>query len=548
MSSIWNKNVAAFCRRFPALAQQCRITAHTKEPENSPFEILTAKNGSTIAKASGKFLHSQYNPEREAEQAINAAKKDDCTICTFLSCGLGYAPNLYAKKFPKDTVIVVEPDITYFLAALQYTDWTDFFSAEHCIVILDSEPQTVITLIQNAGGFSRCAFIANNNQMEHAADYFSRLSTAIDHAKQQTQINENTAKKFQTLWLRNTCINLTQLAKCDGISRYKDVCPQELPAVILAAGPTLDEILPHLQEIKQRALLICVDTALRACLRSGVEPDFIVLTDPQYYAARHIAGLAAPHAILITETAVCPSVFRFPCKEIILCSSFFPLSRQAERFTGEKGSLSSGGSVSTTAWEFARYSGAKTIYFAGLDLGYPALQTHIRGSTFEEKIHTISSRNHPAETAGTAALFGANMLTASDYAGNPILTDNRMRMFGSWFENKLKEYPHVQTFSFSEKSLAIAGVTVTALDTFLRKDENSNARNAFFAAGEKRRFTPNEGTAEKIFKFFSEASKVYFSGTDNKYVRRIMAQCETTSRRTDLLQCAQLCNNRFSMN
>ncbi len=478
------------------------------EPSDTCFEILTAKNGSRIAKADGKLLHSSYNPEREAEQAIHAARKEACTSCVFLSCGLGYAPNLYAKTFPQDTLIIVEPEVRYFLSALRHFDWTRVFSAPRCMLILGASPETVITLIENAGGFASCGIIANNNQMEHARDYFSQLSQSIDHAKQQTKINENTRKRFYGLWLRNTCRNLRQLAVRAGIKDYKDSCPNDLPAVILAAGPSLADFLPHLAEIKKRALMICVDTALHACLRAGTEPDFIVLTDPQYYAARHIAGLSAPHAVLITETAAYPSVFHFPCKEIVLCSSLFPLSATMERLLEEKGGLASGGSVSTTAWEFARYIGAREIYVAGLDLGYPDFQTHIRGSTFEEKIHTVSNRSQSAETLALSALFGANMLVARDYQGNPILTDNRMHMFGSWFESKLKEYPSIQTFSLSPKSLAIKGIQPTSAERLLALPEKHSARHHFFATKEKHLFTPCEEKFEKAVTLLLEDSRL----------------------------------------
>ncbi len=475
-------------------------------PKNSPFEILHAKNGSLIAKADGKLLHSSYNPEREAEQSVTAARKDENKSCVFLACGLGYAPNLYAKKFPRDTLIIVEPELRYLLAALEVFDWSPVFSAARCMIITGAEVQTVITLIENSGGFSSCGIIANPSQMEHKREYFSSLSRAIEHAKEQTKINGNTYKRFYGLWLRNTCRNLHQLAIRGGINSFKGACPPDLPAVILAAGPSLSALLPHLAEIKKRALLICVDTALHACLRSGTEPDFIVLTDPQYYAARHIAGLSAPHAFLITETAAYPPVFHFPCREILLCSSLFPLSVSMEKELGEKGSLASGGSVSTTAWEFSRYIGAREIYLAGLDLGYPDFQTHIRGSSFEEKIHTISLRTRPAESTGLGALFGANMMTARDYRGQPILTDNRMFMFASWFESKLKEYPDLHTYSLSQKSLAIEGVQTAPVEKILSLPEKEKERKDFFAR--QIPFTPCQADYKKALQILLKDPKV----------------------------------------
>lgn len=451
-------------------------------PLPAGYELFSAKNGSPVAKENGKLLHSQYNPEREAAQTATASKKDGRATCAFFSCGLGYAPVFYAKQFPNDTLIVIEPNADYFFSALTLLDWSPVFSAEHCIIALGASPDEVASLIEANGGFSSCAIIANNNQMEHARDYFSALSHAIERAKQKEKINTNTQERFGKLWVRNSCRNLPYLGSLAGITRYENTCPENLCAVILAAGPSLDEILPHLAKIKKRSVLICTDTALRSCLRAGVEPDFIILVDPQYYAARHIAGLSSPSSVLITESAAYPSVFRFPCKEIVLCSSLFALGKYVERRLGEKGALSAGGSVSTTAWDFARLIGAKKIYFAGLDLGYPDLQTHIRGSTAEEKICAVCDRTRPTETLGIAALFGANMTTATSYDGNSILTDDRMQLFAWWFENKANDFPGIKNFSFSKKSLFIPGFSVASVQNFLQESECSVEREQFFSA------------------------------------------------------------------
>ena len=82
-------------------------------------------------------------------------------------------------------------------------------------------------------------------------------------------------------------------------------------------------------------MIVCVDTALHACLKQNVEPDFIILTDPQYYASLHLEFLSSPSSILITEIAAYPSVLRFRCKETVLYSSMFPIGQFFEGKTEE---------------------------------------------------------------------------------------------------------------------------------------------------------------------------------------------------------------------
>ncbi|MDY6397318.1 MAG: 6-hydroxymethylpterin diphosphokinase MptE-like protein [Treponema sp.] len=488
MNSIWNKNLRLFMSRFPNLAKMFSLQSESDIPGDipqhliAPIEILASKSNCPTAKEGGKFLHSAYNPLREAEQAAKSAKSSvpDCGGCTFFSCGLGYAAISYANLFPNDTIIIVENDPRYFFTALSLVDWEPLFKHANFIIALGTGIDSVVSLIEHTSGLKHTAICENTAQSQHAADYFSALRSLIERNKRKVEINASTLEKFSKLWLKNTCRNLHFLAETDGVNIYKDSCPKDLPCVILAAGPTLEEALPHLAELKKRSILIAVDTALRACLRAGVEPDFVILADPQYYAYRHIAGLKSPSSILITESAAYPAVFRFECKKIVMCASLFPLGQYIEKQIGSKGELVAGGSVSTTAWDFARFIGAKEIFCAGLDLGYPGFQTHIKGSTFEEAIHTKSTRLLTAEKQGSQILFGAGMSLESDYEGKPILTDSKMKMFAWWFESKQEEFKSsVKSYTLSAKSLKIPGFQVADVEELLSRPEKFTEKEKF---------------------------------------------------------------------
>lgn len=506
MNSIWNNNISAFKSRFPSLASLI-----PSEPPALPFEVEASKSGDFTALVHGRALHSKYNPVRESQQLVSSSRTDSTYSAAFFGFGLGYAPVEWAKAFPQDALILIEPSPLHFFSALSVIDWTPVFSVKDCVLALAASPEEVCSLIEKFGGFDHCKIIANATQMAHASDYFSDLAQAIEKSKKKVKVNSFTLEKFSRLWLKNSCRNLEFFPLLSGITRFENRCPPSVPALILAAGPTLEEILPHLAELKKRTIIIAVDTALRACLKAGVEPDFIVLVDPQYWAYRHIAGLSSPSSILITESAAYPSVYRFKCREIVQCASLFPLGKYFEKRLGSKGVLEAGGSVSTTAWDFARYTGCHRIFFSGLDLGYPSLQTHIRGSTFEEKMHATSLRTRPAETLGTASLFGANMKTEKDYAGRPILTDDRMTLFSWWFSNTQKQYPEIKTSVLSDKSLAIEGFSVSSVHELLALPPSENERSAFLS------ITESEATKASYKKRFDQVKQELSEGFETLY-------------------------------
>ena len=452
-----------------------------------PFwKIESAKNGMKTIRENGMLLHSAYDPRREAETVSRQIKQADgensITGAVFCGFGAGYLPCVYAAQHPGHTLLLIEPDARHFLAALALLDWTLFFQCRDCITAVACNTDDVIALIEKTG-IQHCTFFLQKNQTRHAQNYFDTITALIERNRQKADINNNTLERFSGLWLRNSCRNLCHFAELDGVALYENKAGG-LPAVILAAGPTLEDALPYLAELKKRALIICVDTALRACLRAGVEPDFIILVDPQYWAAKHIIGLTSPSSVLITESAAYPPVYRFPCRKTVLCSSLFPLGNYFEQRLGIKGKLDAGGSVATTAWDFARFTGAAEIYMAGLDLGYPLKKTHIPGSTFEETAFTVSERTASAETASVRTLFSAAPEYSKDYSGSSILTDKRMKLFAWWFESRIARSDAPATYSFSFHSLSIPGIRPYAIHDFLQKPEAAQLRSGFFRNSE----------------------------------------------------------------
>ncbi len=473
-----------------------------------PMEIASSKNGLPVAFENTLALHSKYNPEREAQQAASKIT-DETSAAVFLSCGLGYAPIASALKSPSTPIVIVECSVPHFLQALSVLDWSPVISHPEVIFAIGTDEHTASSLIRKFPQ-DKIIFFSVPSQASHAKEYFSSVMDLCKKNRQKEEVNTNTLEKFAHLWLSNSCKNLSKMGELGGVKKFFDAAfrlPVPLPFVIIAAGPSLEKILPKLSELKKRAVLVCVDTALHSCLEYGVEPDFIILVDPQYACALHLEFLSSPSSVLITESAAWPSVFRFPCREIILCSSLFPIGQYFEKIMGKKGELGAGGSVTTTAWDFARKCGAEKIYIAGMDLGFPGRQTHIRGSQFEERAHRTSTRLRTAETDGANALLGANPKTARDYNGNEILTDSRMSLFSWWFETscgKAREDGQL-TYTLTPESMAIRGIEVADYNDICSGPDLTDVKKIFFERAEENQRMIDEEALENQAPTFESA-------------------------------------------
>ena len=198
-----------------------------------------------------------------------------------------------------------------------------------------------------------------------------------------------------------------------------------------------------------------------------MEPDFVLVVDPQFWNSRHLDRCNCSKTALVAESAVYPPVMRLPFNNVFLCGSLFPIGAFIENQVDPKGRLGAGGSVATTAWDFARNTGAHDIWIAGLDLAYPSLKTHFRGARFEELSNAASNRFNPAETWVTRVLRDGIPFKTRSCSGSQILTDRRLSLYAAWFENQFLRHEKVRNHSLFGSGLEISGLTPAQTEEFL---------------------------------------------------------------------------------
>jgi len=445
---------------YPANLQALR----TRSPElaalvdaaiSFPLEISVARSGARTAKAVGGWLHSRYDPQSEGRRIADEAIATGAELVIVLGLGLGYSARAVLSSGVR--VAVAESNAAWLAALLRSCNLIDIISDERCALILCPEGRGLDEYLEEVAPRS-IAIIENGATLAAFPEAAEMLRFQTSRYRKKDEVNAATLRRFGRLWVRNLSRNIRIAAACPGLSSFLGTF-KGFPALVLAAGPSLDEIAGLLPELAQRMVIICVDTALRSALRVGVEPDFIIVVDPQYWNMRHLDRCASPGSVLITEAAVWPSIFRFHARQIALCSSIYPLGRYVEDRLGSlKGSLGAGGSVATTAWDFARILGCSPLYMAGLDLSFPDGKTHAKASLFEQRSLSEGSRLDPASSAAFRAMRGGNPYQALANDGTEVTSDERLSLYATWFTRKLAIHPDAPTYNLSSRGLAITGM------------------------------------------------------------------------------------------
>ncbi|MDR2181064.1 MAG: DUF115 domain-containing protein, partial [Treponema sp.] len=442
----WQTNLALLRQFYPALADLPGGGERGETETEAAATVEAAASGAPTLLINGICAHSRRDPAREASRAVQAILGASRVPAFFvLGFGLGYTAEAAAALKPDAIPVVVERSRALFSLALRTRDLRALLSGGKAVLVIGGHSGGVtaaLEMLQRGGIAGGTAVIRNKTLCAASAEdaaWYDDVEKRIRVWASRDDINRATLRRFGRRWTANLGANIHTIRDVAGIRFFGDLLAESgIPVFLAAAGPTLDAVSDHLAGIAERCVTVAADTSLRFFTERGIPCDFVVSVDPQYWNARHLYHTArqaeSSGVCLVAESAVYPSVPRF-FKKRLLCQSLFPLSRYVEDRCDPKGALGAGGSVATTAWDFARFLGPSVIWIAGLDLAFPALHTHFKGALFEELAHSASTRFAPAETAALSALLAGGPFTAPSADGGAVLTDRRLALYAAWFEN-----------------------------------------------------------------------------------------------------------------
>lgn len=191
--------------------------------------------------------------------------------------------------------------------------------------------------------------------------------------------------------------------------------PRSGTAIVVGAGPSLDLAGPHLETWqKQGALIVSTNTAARACVAHGVQPDIVCIAELDPIVSTHLDGV---HPTLVSHS---PFVAH---ETLVAVTKLVGPSRACITFGPEPGlmpyALALGcepiwyfGCVAVMAIGVARYLGASRIVLAGVDAAYTD-RMYAKHTPFEDLmpevrdglVLTRSDRQTPSKTRGPVQGF-----------------------------------------------------------------------------------------------------------------------------------------------
>jgi hypothetical protein len=203
---------------------------------------------------------------------------------------------------------------------------------------------------------------------------------------------------FYTRQLENVCENRRSAYCLRGLFKNKT-------AVLLAGGPSLDDILPWVVENRDNLVVVAVSRISRRLQQLDFHPDFVVTVDPHpcsFDVSKHMLRFHE-HAVLVDAFHATPLLLGQWAGPSLYLDNRYPWKTEAETIKGV------GPTVSNSAINFIIALGCSHIVLAGLDLCFSQEGfSHAKGSD-ERK-------------AGAFLAYADQTITTN--SGNTAETDN----------------------------------------------------------------------------------------------------------------------------
>lgn len=364
------------------------------------------------------------------------------SLVTVAGAGAGYAIDALIARGYAGRILVLEPSLVSYVAALSRRDWSPLIEAGRLRWLAGPDYDGWLdTWSWVSPGEPPAVVIHPVLGRVRPADVRSALET-LKKMVFNASANERARVQFGARYLRHTLANLPHL---HGSRDVGDLFGKfsGTPVLVLAAGPSLDVNLEQLRPVRERALVIAVDTALKPCLAAGLPPDLVVGVDPGELNLRHLSVGSAPAAThLVAEASLAPG-------------SFEPFDGRVFTFrVGEhhpwpwllsqgidRAQLRAWGSVLASALDLAVQIGGNPIVLLGADFAYTGGQPYCRNTAYEEDWARDRAQGYSLEVIWRQWI--KNPIEVLDTTGRPVQTTPHLVAFRDWIANYCRTTPDV---------------------------------------------------------------------------------------------------------
>lgn len=406
------------------------------------------------------YLNSCYDSKGCAEIFANQySDMNEGSACVVFGFGNGeYIRSL--MNVCCANIIVYEPSVECFKTVLENIDVSDIIECKRIYIAVGKK--TIGVLREYLIGLLHYGNIKQNMLLSlpnYNVIYNEEYKEFVELYREYMAgiiFSRNTELLYGKEIVKNSMNTIPDAIEQYSIVQIKEVMNgmdiKNIPAILVSAGPSLDKNIHLLKEVKGRAFIMVVDTALKAVLRQGIIPDMTITVDSHKPRVlfEHEGFADVPMVVSLNSN---PEVYNLHKGKRFYYSPESYLDYIYNQYNKKITLLESGGSVANDAFAFLRYIGFRKIILIGQDLAYPNKQGHSK-EAYDGK---EAERDFSDE----------KYFLVKDINGDDVYTEYNMDAYRKWFQSQIDRYKELEVIDATEGGAYIEGTIIKPLRTVI---------------------------------------------------------------------------------
>lgn len=401
---------------------------------DAAVEILSSRSGLPTMRVTTKtgqsvFLHSSVDPVKEAQRVASSFVVQAGKLVVVYGFGLGYLVEvLLGQLDDRIPLFVIEPNQSVFQQAMRARDLQNILASNRVYIqVGDSiaDIENSFFVFYDVTRFNNIVLTGLSAHQIIFSDFYTESVEAIKQVVNSTVMEWETLAKIGPQMVTGTISNFIDFGTHPGVGSLFDKFVG-VPAIIVAAGPSLDRNIKLLREAKGRAIIIAVGTAVKPLQKQGIVPDFIVSIDPMSFNYDHFKEYSSQSSALLADIQSYPAILQTFQGPIFVAENKTFIVSWFDGAVEAKGDLETGGTAAHSAMTAAYKMGADPIIFVGQDLAFAnGGHTHAAGTIYGD----AGTSNNIYTAGDNVELF---YVEASD--GGQVLTNRLFNEFRLYIE------------------------------------------------------------------------------------------------------------------
>lgn len=433
------------------------------------FSVEVAKNGQetlSVQAATGlNYIHSKYDPVAEAEKIIAPFMEDvGEKHIVFYGVGLGYHVEAFIRRHPNATYSLYEPNMEVFYKFLCTKKMSKVDNGKLKNLYIGMEDDLLTNnlrhFVDQVNGEVIFIILPTYERIfsEQTKKFIEEFRDKVFLKRATMSANLTFAKRLTV----NSIKNMPTIIRTPNILNER---PTELigkPAILVAAGPSLDYEYENLRHIKENGLayIFSVGSSINSLIENGIYPDAACTYDGsvenemvfEKLIEREISSIPLLYGSIVGHELI--PKYPGPMSSFIVArDTLAPL--YLKRQDGEKiDVVDSSRSIAIITLQLLYKLGCNPIILVGQNLAYVGDMWYSKDISYAVKVDERQRRE---------------AIVVKDVEGNDAYTNRGLDMFRKEMEVYVNLFTDLEVINTTKGGAHISGTTYIPLKTVMEE-------------------------------------------------------------------------------